>query len=211
MEENKKNTENKTIGRSANSASTQTAKENNSPENNTENQSNSTENDVVSQVSGILHGDTSGVKDLYSKAKESGEQVAGQVLKQAKEKASSAIGEQKSNLAAGLGSVADGIRQVGGNLRDGDDQNSIVELTAKYGDSLAQQVEKLSNYLDRKDVRDMARDVEVFARRNPAIFIGAAFALGFLAVRFLKSSNPHQTLTKSLEKGKSDENKHTKA
>jgi hypothetical protein len=36
----------------------------------------------------------------------------------------------------------------------------------------------------------MARDLEGFARRNPALFFGAAFGLGLLAARFLKSTPP---------------------
>jgi len=36
--------------------------------------------------------------------------------------------------------------------------------------------------------------VEGYARRNPAVFVGAAFALGFLAARFLKTSSPNQAL-----------------
>jgi len=36
----------------------------------------------------------------------------------------------------------------------------------------------------------MARDLESFARRNPALFIGAAFGVGFLVARFLKSTPP---------------------
>ena len=33
----------------------------------------------------------------------------------------------------------------------------------------------------------MIREVEAFARSQPITFFGAAFAAGFLAVRFLKS------------------------
>jgi hypothetical protein len=34
----------------------------------------------------------------------------------------------------------------------------------------------------------MVRNVEDFARRQPALFIGGAFMLGLLGARFLKSS-----------------------
>jgi hypothetical protein len=34
----------------------------------------------------------------------------------------------------------------------------------------------------------MVREVESYARAHPAVFLGAAVAAGFLAVRFLKSS-----------------------
>jgi ElaB/YqjD/DUF883 family membrane-anchored ribosome-binding protein len=100
---------------------------------------------------------------------------------------------QKHNLAAGLTSIADSIKQVGGSLRKTDEQTGITELTAKYSDSLAQQIEQVSRYFDNKDLREMTRDVERFARHNPAVFIGSAFALGLIAARFLKSSNLNQT------------------
>jgi hypothetical protein len=92
-----------------------------------------------------------------------------------------------------LTSVADSLKQVGGSLREADDETGITELTAKYGESLANQIEQISNYFERKDVREMMRDVEGFARRNPALFIGGAFTLGLLAARFLKSSSQQQS------------------
>jgi hypothetical protein len=91
-----------------------------------------------------------------------------------------------------LTTVADSIKQVGENLTSAEEPNKITETAAKYTNSLAEQIENISGYFERKDVRDMVRDVESFARRYPAYFIGGAVALGFLAARFLKSSNPKQ-------------------
>jgi ElaB/YqjD/DUF883 family membrane-anchored ribosome-binding protein len=123
--------------------------------------------------------------DVLDKAKDS----AGKVYGLATEKAASTIEEQKTNLAGGLSGVADSIRQVGKNLRDGDEQNAITDLTAKYGETIAGQIEKVSGYFDKKELKDIVRDVEHFARKQPAIFIGAAFAAGLLAARFLKSGS----------------------
>jgi ElaB/YqjD/DUF883 family membrane-anchored ribosome-binding protein len=127
-------------------------------------------------------------KSLFDQAKGS----AGQAYGLATEKATTKLEEQKTNLAGGLTSVADSLKQVGETLRDTDEQNPITEFTAKYGDTLAEQIEKVGSYFENKDVREMVRDVESFARRNPAVFIGAAFGLGLLAARFLKSSSPKQ-------------------
>jgi hypothetical protein len=129
-------------------------------------------------------------KEILKQAKD----TAGQAYEKVTEQASSTIITQKDNLAHGLSSVADGIRQMGESLRGAEQQTPIAGFTAKYGDSLAQQVENVSNYLEKKDIRDLVRDVEVFARRNPAVFIGGAFALGIAAARFLKSGNPNQSL-----------------
>lgn len=133
---------------------------------------------------------TGAVREFYDKAK----QTAGQVTEKAAEK----LDEKKSVVTEGLSGVADSIRQVGKNLRGakGAEENPIADFTNKYGDSLATQIENISEYFDSKNVREIVGDVESFARRNPAVFIGGAFALGILAARFLKSSSPKQ-LTKA--------------
>jgi hypothetical protein len=46
----------------------------------------------------------------------------------------------------------------------------------------------VANYFEQKDVRAMYHDVENFARRNPAVFIGSAVLAGFGIARFMKSS-----------------------
>jgi len=147
------------------------------------------------KIGNIVSGDTGAVKDVLKQAKESTGEIASQAYGVAAEKATSVIEEQKSNLAQGLTSVADSIRQMGDNMRGGSsEQAGIAGTTAKYSESVASQVEQFSRYLEKKDLRDVANDIERFARRNPAVFLGGAFALGLLAARFLKSANPNQAL-----------------
>ena len=125
-------------------------------------------------------------KGFYDQAKS----TAGQAFGAATKRATEVLDEQKGTVASGLTTVADSIKQVGENLNTTEEQNPIAEKAAQYTNSLAQQIENLSGYFERKDVREMVRDVEGFARRYPAFFIGGAVALGFLAARFLKSSGP---------------------
>ena len=127
-------------------------------------------------------------KGLYDQAKS----TAGQAFGAATKRATEVLDEQKGTVAGGLTTVADTIKQVGENLTTAEEPNKITETAAKYTNSLAEQIENLSGYFERKDVRDMVRDVETFARRYPAYFLGGAVALGFIAARFLKSSNPKQ-------------------
>jgi len=141
------------------------------------------ENSSTSEIAAV---DT--VKDTAKGLFDQAKNTAGQAYGLATEKATTKLEEQKTTLAGGLTGVADGLKKVGETLRDTDEQNPITEFTAKYGDTLAQQIEKIGGYFESKDVREMVRDIEGFARRNPAVFIGAAFGLGFLAARFLKSS-----------------------
>jgi len=185
MESTKDNKTNPSSG----AASTRQAKENASAPNKTgSNQTESLTDNIVSQVGSALHGDTGAIKDTFSQAKESTGKVATQALGQVKDKAASVIDEQKTNLATSLTSVADGIRQVGENLGK-DEENQVAAFAGKYGENLAGQVEKFSNYINQKEIKELARDVEQFARRNPVLFIGGALALGILAARFLKSSS----------------------
>ena len=151
------------------------------------------------ESSGNLTADS--VKDTAKGFYDQAKTTAGQAYGLATDKAATTLDEKKTELASGLTSVADTIRQVGDTLRQTDEQTGITDTAAKYSNSLAQQVEQLSGYFEHKDMRDMVRDVETFARRNPAVFIGGAFVLGILAARFLKSSSPSSPKHRS---GKAD-------
>jgi len=109
------------------------------------------------------------------------------------EKATSKLEEQKSTLAGGLSSVAESVRSMGDNLNQSPEKNPLADYTAQYANTAAQKLEQFAGYFERKDVKDMARDIEGFARRNPALFLGGAFALGILAGRFIKSTPPMQS------------------
>lgn len=123
------------------------------------------------------------VKDVVGQAQEKTKQV----MDQAQEKAKSALADRKSQAAEGLGTVAHAIRQTGENLRE-QDQATFV---AQYADKLADQVERFSTQLRDRDVEQFVTDAEDFARRQPGLFIGGAFALGVFLARFLKSSSRH--------------------
>lgn len=138
-------------------------------------------------------GDANTAKETFDAVKESAGNIAGQAVDQVKEKAGSVLDEQKTNLAYGITSVADSIRNVGENLGGSGENNQIAALAGKYGDTLAGQIEKFSGYIDDKEITELVSDVEKFARRNPLLFVGGAFALGLLAARFLKSSGGGRT------------------
>lgn len=132
--------------------------------------------------------DGDSVKDTLNKAKEAAGQAAAQVGGKVQEKAAELVDLQKSNLAAGITAVADSVRHIGENLQNTGEENQIAAFAGKYGDTLAEQIEKLSHYVEGKDLREIASDAERLARRNPTLFVGGAFVLGILAARILKSS-----------------------
>ena len=139
----------------------------------------------------------SGTNDLGTAARESAQdlqgtaqdvmqqtkETAGQVVDQAKEQAASLIDNRKEQVAGNVAAVAEALRQASKHLR----QNEQAPI-AQYADKAAERVEQLAYNLRSKDVQDMLRDVEDYARRQPALFLGGAFVVGLLAARFLKSS-----------------------
>lgn len=112
------------------------------------------------------------------------QETAGQVADQAKQQAIRQVSTQKEHAAGSLDAVATALRQSGDQLR-----SSQQEPLANLAGTAAQHVEQFSGYLRNTDVQAMIRDVEQFARRQPAAFLGGAFTLGVLAARFLKSSS----------------------
>jgi hypothetical protein len=161
----------------------------------------------TSTIGGGTSGSTSGTSGLTAEsAKETARGLidqakgtAGQAFGAATQRATEVLDEKKVGLASGLTGVADAVRQVGETLRSSDEETGIPVKAAEYSDTLAQQIEKISGYFERNDVRTMVRDVEGYARRNPALFIGAAFGLGLLAARFLKSSPSNVGTRRSYE------------
>jgi len=134
------------------------------------------------------------VRQTASEAKEAAGQVAGQakeavgqVAGQAREQVSSRLSGQKAQAAQSLGGVAQALRLTGQQLREQDQAGVTV-----YIDRVASQVERFSSYIEQHDVGELVGEVEHFARRQPALFLGGAFVLGLLGARFLKSSAPQR-------------------
>ena len=84
-------------------------------------------------------------------------------------------------LRARYGRCASAIRETGKQLKG-------VGPLADVAGQAADGVDKVAQFFEGKQVGDVFRDVERFARREPAIFIGAAFAVGLIGGRFLKTS-----------------------
>ena len=130
------------------------------------------------------------VNELVGRAKEQAQEVVSQTKQKAGELADKAKGQivtqlsaQKETATGTLGEVASAIRQVG------DGASSDKAFIRDYAQAAADQVEKLSGYLQNRDIDQIVRDTEDFARHQPALFLGGAFLLGVMASRFLKSSS----------------------
>lgn len=103
-------------------------------------------------------------------------------------KAAEKLEEQKSTLTGGLHNMAGTIRQLGDELSHKSEEDRVARLASDYSSTAAEKIEQAARYFDTHDVNAIYRDVENYARNNAAIFVGGAFALGFLLARFAKSS-----------------------
>jgi hypothetical protein len=112
------------------------------------------------------------------------EHLAGEAVGQARQQAKAQAASQKERAADSLGSVAQALRQSSQQLRE-QDRGTLAQYTEKAAD----QVERFSGSLRNKDVNQLLSEAENFARRQPGVFLGGAFAVGLLAARFLKSSS----------------------
>jgi len=133
--------------------------------------------------------------DVMDKAKDTAQSLlsqakntAGEAYDKVADRTVSTIEESKAGVTSGLRSVADSVRKVGDNLNTGTEKTPGSEYSARYAQTAASKIEQVAGYFENRDLRGLTRDVESYARRNPAVFIGAAFGLGLLAARFLKSS-----------------------
>jgi uncharacterized protein YjbJ (UPF0337 family) len=136
-------------------------------------------------------GNTAQTGGVVDQAKDKAGQVAGQVQEkagqvadQAKQQATSRLESGKERAVEGLSTVAHAVRQVGQQLREQEQPTA-----AQYADKSAQQIERFSGYLRDKDMDQIVRETEAYARRQPTVFLGSALGLGFLLARFLKSSS----------------------
>jgi hypothetical protein len=115
------------------------------------------------------------------------QEQAGQMLQSAREQATSQLSSQKERAVGSLGTLASVLHDAGRQARD-QDQATV----AQYVDVVADQVDSLATALKDQDLNQLIMSTGQFARRQPALFLAAAFAVGFAGARLLKSAAPQQ-------------------
>jgi hypothetical protein len=124
-----------------------------------------------------------GVRDLGNEVKH----IAGDVAGEARKTAEIQLAGGKSRAAKGLGSVAQALHTTSAHLRE-QEKGELADYVVRA----ANQVEAASSYLAARTIGQIVADVERFARREPALFLGGTFAIGLVGGRFLKSSRPER-------------------
>ena len=118
-------------------------------------------------------------RDLKDKAS----QTAKELVSQAGDRLRTSAEEQKEAGADRVSGIADAIR------RTADGLEGELPQAAQYVRRAATELQNVSDAVRRRDVTEVVRGVQDFARRQPTAFLGAAVLAGFVAVRFLKTSS----------------------
>lgn len=119
----------------------------------------------------------------FDEAREKARQAASDAQRKVSEELRLKVDSTKTKAADALGSVAQALTSSVQQLRQ-DNQGVPGEYVERAGN----QIRRASDYLRNTNTDDLVRNAEDFARRQPAVFLGGAFALGFLAARLVKSS-----------------------
>lgn len=125
----------------------------------------------------------SDAEGAVEQAKQTVANVANQAKGQATGKVQSSVSQGKERTARALGAVAESLRSAGNDLR-GRDEGMI----GQFIDGAADRASRIADHLNNSDPNALLDDLENYARREPAVFLGGAFVVGLIAARFLKSS-----------------------
>lgn len=123
-------------------------------------------------------------------ATQTAKSMAADLSNEASKVAGEAAERAKSFADENKGKVAEQIDSLGGVLNRAADEleTNNQAMFAGYARQLASGVESVSTTLRDKGVDELFGMVGQFARRQPAVFIGGAALLGFIASRFAVAS-----------------------
>lgn len=144
------------------------------------------------QGDSVVHQVKDTAQSLGNQAQGKARALAGQAQDAMSQQVQSGVRSGKNRAADTLDSIAQSLVFSGQQLRAQDQQR-----IGRYAEQAANKVEELADYLQNTSAGELADRVESFARREPAIFLGGAFALGLFGARFLKSSRRQQPQTSS--------------
>lgn len=83
--------------------------------------------------------------------------------------------------------AADGLRSLGGELREMARQGTHDGMASGLAGQAADRVDYAADWLGRREPGDVVNEVKRFARRNPALFLGIAAGIGLVAGRLTRS------------------------
>lgn len=132
--------------------------------------------------------------DMVKETKDAAKARASELADKAKREAQG-MGERAKSMA-GDGAehakdyASEQIDRQAESLRSAGRRYGDESYQAYAADYLANNLSQAADILREKDMGSLVADVNLFARRNPALFLGGAAILGFGLARLMKASEP---------------------
>jgi hypothetical protein len=114
-----------------------------------------------------------------------------------RERARSAVDQQKDAAAGRIEGVAQALRSASDDL-----EHRGQPMVAEYSRQVAEGLESMANWVSRRNIDDMVGGIEDFARQRPIAFMGGAMVAGFALARFMKSSSVRRSRTGGSDYGR---------
>ena len=155
---------------------------------------------AAEQTGGVTEEIKGAAGDMAREVRAAGETVRQEVSdlgSTIKQGLSDQVERQKNGIADRLSAVAERAQTSASDLRG--QEAWLGNLLGRGADELASIAEEIR----RNDVPGLLGSVEVFARRQPALFMGATVALGFALTRFI-GGGPTDADTSREHIGRSD-------
>ena len=124
------------------------------------------------------------VKDQVRETAQVAQDKARGALGQARGQLSDQVDQRSTQAGERIAGTASDVRSIAQELR-----NQGKDTPANLAEQVANQTDRVGDYLKDASGDRILRDVEDFARRQPMLVAAGALALGFAASRFLKASS----------------------
>jgi hypothetical protein len=124
------------------------------------------------------------VKDQVREKAQVAQDKARGAIGQARGRMSEQVDQRSTQAGERIAGTASDVRSIAEELR-----NQGKDTPANLAEQVANQADRVGDYLKGASGDRLLRDVEDFARRQPMLVAAASLALGFAASRFLKASS----------------------
>jgi hypothetical protein len=141
---------------------------------------------VKDQASDLKHGSTQAGRHAADVAREQASGVAAEAGRQGIDLLRQAQGQVEEQAAQGQQRLASRLLSLGDELRSMADASSRGGVTAGLAHQAASNVRDAGQWLDARDPRQVADEIQSFARRRPAIFVALAAGGGLVAGRLTR-------------------------
>jgi hypothetical protein len=124
------------------------------------------------------------VKDQVREKAQMAQDKARGAMGQARGRLSDQVDQRSTQAGERIAGTASDVRSIADELR-----NQGKDAPATIAEQVANQADRVGDYLKGASGDRILRDVEDFARRQPMLVAAAGLALGFAASRFMKASS----------------------